>query len=105
MGWDSLPDLARRWRCRETLGFALEAAHLLFGLEVPAEVRRGLGLRGWRRGLIRRLWPGDSPFRSLETRPKLVRYGFSALTTSWPGGFVGAMRRYGPRVSPDKVTR
>lgn len=106
MGWDSLPDLARRWRCREALAFALEAAVLLFGLPVPEEARRKLALRGWRRRIVSRLWPGESPLQSLETRPPVVRYAFSALTTSWPGGFIGAMSRFGPerRMPAEKTT-
>ncbi|MBW3625119.1 MAG: hypothetical protein KY468_17110, partial [Armatimonadetes bacterium] len=78
--------------------FALNAAVLLFGLPMPEEAWRKLEMRGWRRRILRRLWPGESPLQSLESRPRMVRYAFSALTTS-PRGFLGATNRFG-RVRP-----
>lgn len=92
--WESIPSLAHRWRCKEALGFALEAAEILFSLPVPDSVRKQLLLRGWRQHAMSRVWPGESALQSLEARPQWVRYSFSAITTSWPWGFVGATRRF-----------
>ncbi len=93
MCWETLPALARRWRCGAALGFALEAATLLFRLPVPPEALERLRLRGWRREVTRRLWPGASPLESLEKRSRAARYLFSAATTA-PGGFAGALVRF-----------
>jgi hypothetical protein len=94
VGWETLPELAARWRCRHALAFALEAAGLLFGLDVPVETRRRLAPRRWRRWALARIWPGDAPLLPIESRSSVVRYLYSGLTTEWPGGFLGATRRY-----------
>jgi hypothetical protein len=97
--WDTLPSLAKRWRCREALGFALVVANRLFEMPVPKETFRALAPRGWRKRALSLLWPGDSPLQPLESLPRTHRLLFSALTTSWPGGFLGATRRFG-RIRP-----
>jgi hypothetical protein len=94
LGWEEIPAFARRWRCREALGFAMEAAYRTFSLAAPEKALRETAPSGLRRMVLARFWPGDDPLQPIESRSKAGRYLFSAFTTSWPSGFFGSLVRY-----------